>query len=92
MQKAAQQVQQVSQEIQQQINSLDSQLEAVAGGWQGSAASAFTQLMARFKEDANKLSQALGNIAETMDSSTKNYSQQESDATSSITKLLGSLS
>src|SRR5579859_1217747 len=55
MQKAAQQVNQVSEEIGQELRSLMSNLEPVASSWKGQAASAFQQLMVRWQEDANKL-------------------------------------
>jgi WXG100 family type VII secretion target len=91
MQKAAQQVQQVSEEIQGELRSLLSNLEPVASTWKGSAASAFQQLMSRWQEDAGKLTQALQGIAEMLDSTTKQYTQAEESNASSISKILGGL-
>ena len=91
MQKAAQQVQQVSEEINSELRSLMSNLEPVASSWKGSAASAFQQLMQRWNEDASKLTQALQGISELLDSTTKNYSQGEEQHTSSISQILGQL-
>jgi WXG100 family type VII secretion target len=91
MQKAAQQVQQVSEEIGQELRSLQGQLEPVAASWKGSAASAFQQLMARWSEDAGKLTQALQGISEILDSSTKNYSQVEDQNSSQISKILNGM-
>ncbi|MBS2961703.1 WXG100 family type VII secretion target [Actinocrinis puniceicyclus] len=91
MQKAAQQVQQVSEEINSELRSLMSSLEPVASSWKGSAASAFQQLMARWQEDASKLTQALDGIAGMLDSTTKTYSQAEESNASQISQILGSL-
>jgi len=89
MQKAAQQVRQVSDEIGQELRSLQSNLDPVAASWKGSAASAFQQLMVRWAEDASKLTQALQGISEMLDSTTKNYSQVEDANSSQISKILG---
>jgi WXG100 family type VII secretion target len=91
MQKASQQVQQVSEEINSELRSLMSNLEPVASAWKGSAASAFQQLMARWQEDASKLTQALQSISEMLGSTTKSYSQAEDTNASQISQILGSL-
>jgi WXG100 family type VII secretion target len=91
MQKAAQQVNQVSEEIGQELRSLMSNLEPVAASWKGQAASAFQQLMARWQEDSNKLTQALQGISEMLDSTNKNYTQIEESNTSSISTILQGL-
>ena len=91
MAKAAQQVDQVSQEISQELRSLMSKLEPVAAGWKGSAASAFQQLMARWQEDAGKLTQALGGISEMLQSTNKNYTQIEEQNSSSIANIMQGL-
>ena len=91
MQKAAQQVNQVSEEISSELRSLMSNLEPVASTWKGSAASAFQQLMVRWQEDANKLTQALQGISEMLDSTNKNYTQIEESNTSSIGNIMQGL-
>jgi WXG100 family type VII secretion target len=92
MGKAAQQVLQVSESLQQQMRSLMNNLEPLASSWQGQASSAFQQLMTRFNEDSQKLSTALGNIANALDSNAKNYAASEDQNRSSISGILGSLS
>ena len=92
MQKAAQQVQQVSEEINAELNSLLSNLEPVAASWKGNAASAFQQLMARWQEDAGKLTQALAGIAEMLDSTNRSYSTAEENNSSQISAILKGLS
>jgi len=91
MQKAAQQVQQVSEEISSELNSLMSNLEPVAASWKGNAASAFQQLMERWKQDAGKLQQALADIAQMLDSTNKTYSQAEENNSSQISAILKGL-
>lgn len=91
MQKAAQQVDQVSQEISQELRSLLSQLEPVASSWKGAAASAFQQLITRWNEDANKLTQALQGISEMLNSTNKNYTQTEDANSSQIGQILSGL-
>jgi WXG100 family type VII secretion target len=87
MQKAAQQVNQVSEEINAELRSLLAQIEPVAAGWKGEAASAFQALMARWNEDAQKLTQALQGISESLGSSTRNYSAAEDSNAAQISKI-----
>lgn len=91
MQKAAQQVRQVSDDISQELRSLVGNLEPVAASWKGSAASAFQQLMIRWNDDAGKLTQALQGIAEMLDSTQKNYSQIEESNSSNIGNIMQGL-
>jgi WXG100 family type VII secretion target len=91
MQKAAQQVQQVSEEINSELRSLESNLAPVASTWKGNAQAAFQQLMERIMSDAQKLTQALTGISESLDSSTKAYSTAEQDNASSISQILQGL-
>ena len=91
MQKAAQQVQQVSEEIGSELNSLMSNLEPVAASWKGNAASAFQQLMERWRQDASKLHQALAEIAQMLEQTNKSYSQAEENNSSQISAILKGL-
>lgn len=91
MARAAQQVLQVSESLQQQMRSLMNNLEPLATTWKGQAASAFQQLMDRFNTDSQKLSTALGNIANALDANTKNYNASEEQNHSAIASILGGL-
>ena len=91
MQRAAQQVQQVSEEINAELRALQGNLDPVAASWRGSASSAFQQLMVRWSEDANKLTSALQGIAEMLESTNKNYSQVEESNHSQIANILSGL-
>lgn len=50
----------------------------LAGAWQGSAATAFNNMMERFRVDSEKLNQALEAIAEQLRAAGSEYAQQES--------------
>jgi WXG100 family type VII secretion target len=91
MNKAAQAVQQAVQEIQSETRSLVSSLEPIASSWQGSASSAFQQLIQHFADDSGKLVQALDAIGQALGANTKNYSAVEEQNQSSISKLLSGL-
>jgi WXG100 family type VII secretion target len=91
MQKAAQQVQQVADEINAELRSLEGNLAPVAASWKGAAQQAFQQLMERIMQDAQKLTQALQGISESLDSSTKSYSEAEQNNASQIGQILQGL-
>lgn len=91
MQKAAQQVQQVADELNAELRSLESNLAPVAASWKGAAQQAFQQLMERIMQDAQKLTQALQGISESLDASTKSYTEAEQNNASQIGKILGGL-
>lgn len=91
MTQTASQIEQVSQSISSQLNNLMGQIEPLASNWKGAASSAFQQLMARWQEDATKLTQALNSISEMMTSSSKNYAATEEANSSSISNILGAL-
>jgi WXG100 family type VII secretion target len=91
MQKAAQQVQQVSDEISGELRALQGNLDPVAASWKGAASSAFQQLMVRWNEDASKLTSALQAISQMLDSTNKNYTQVEEANHSQISNILSGL-
>jgi WXG100 family type VII secretion target len=91
MQKAAQQVQQVSEEINGELRALQANLDPVAASWKGAASSAFQQLMMRWHEDANKLTTALQGISEMLQSTNTNYSNVEESNQSQISAIMQGL-
>lgn len=91
MNKAAQAVTQTVQDIQSEQRQLMSALEPIASQWKGAASAAFQQLIQRFDEDAQKLTQALDAIGQALGANTKNYQQAEEANHSSIGKLLSGL-
>jgi ESAT-6 family protein len=91
MQKAASQIRQTSDEINGELRSLLSMLEPLASQWRGDAATAFQQLIDRWQQDATKLTQALGGIADAMSSSSSNYSSSEETNRSQIANIMSGL-
>ncbi|KAA2264694.1 WXG100 family type VII secretion target [Solihabitans fulvus] len=88
----AKNIHQVDSDTQATLKSLAGKLEPLQSAWGGAAATAFHQLIERFNDDANKLSQALNSIGEQMSGSAATYLQQEeehSQSMSTITNRLG---
>jgi WXG100 family type VII secretion target len=88
---ASKDVADVNEQTQSQLRTLRGQLEPLASAWQGAAATAFMQLMARFDEDAAKIQQALGQIGESLHASYTTYVQQEEEQSSSMSNITGRL-
>lgn len=80
MAQAATKVDDVNNEVRGKLSNLASAVEAVQAHWQGSAAATFQSLMARWHEDAQKLSQALNEISEQIRSAGTAYSAQDEAA------------
>jgi len=92
MQRAAQQVREVNEQVQARLSQLRNQLAPLAGAWRGEAATAFTNLMVRWDSDAKQLNQALAGIGEAIQTSGRGYQQAEEahkQSMSSITSALG---
>jgi WXG100 family type VII secretion target len=79
MAKASQQVDEVRSNVEQAVRQLQSQVEPVLGSWQGQAASVFRRLMDAFQQNAQTITQRLGEIGENIQSSGKTYSQQDEE-------------
>jgi WXG100 family type VII secretion target len=88
---AVKSMEEVNQSLQQSLKNLESEVEAVAGAWQGNAATAFNNLMMKFNEDATNLNKDLSQIAEAVTGNNSNYQAQEESAQSSMTSILGGL-
>ena len=77
-------VQDVNQRIQSLMSSLRGEVSTVGSHFHGSAASTFTQLMARFDDDAAKLNQALMGISEQLEASGKGYQSTDESASQAL--------
>jgi WXG100 family type VII secretion target len=86
---AANNVDQVSQEISSALTTLKNQIDPLASSWQGGAATAFNTLMAEWHQDANKLTAALSDISQALSASGKNYASTEESNHSAIAGILG---
>jgi WXG100 family type VII secretion target len=77
----------VDEETQGTLRQVSSSVDTVRASWTGDAATAFSNLMDRFQEDARKLQEALRTIAESIASSADVYARQEEDNSSSISNI-----
>ena len=91
MQRAAQHVLQVNEQVQGRLAGLRGQLEPLAGAWRGEAATAFQQLMIRWDADARNLNEALRGIGEAISGSGRNYQQAEEAHTQSMSQIRSAL-
>lgn len=91
LKKAAGDMMNANGELQGQLSQLATAVDAVQGAWKGDAQIAFTQLMARYQEDAKKLNDSLANIAEAVSGSADIYQQQEEEAARSVSEITQAL-
>lgn len=91
LQRAAQQVAQVNEQVQAQLCALRNQLAPLAGAWRGEASTAFQGLMARWDSDARTLNQALRGIGEAIQGSGRSYQRAEEQQRQSMSAIQGAL-
>jgi WXG100 family type VII secretion target len=89
---AANQTQQTVDTIRGIQNSMNSQQEALQGGWKGEAATAFNNAFVTFNGDFTKVLQALQNLEEKLRASQVNYSATEQANTQAASKITTALS
>jgi WXG100 family type VII secretion target len=89
--KAANDTRSTRTEVEGDLGRLRSLAEELAGQWRGTAASGFQGLIARFNEDAMKLQQALGEIADLLDKEANAHQandEQQSQMMNKFTNVL----
>lgn len=91
MQRAAQRVLGVNDQVQADLAALRNQLTPLAGAWQGQAATAFQGLMARWDADARGLNDALRGIGEAIRGSGHGYAQAEAEQERAMSAIRGAL-
>lgn len=91
MQRAAQRVLSVNDQVQANLASLRNQMGPLAGAWQGQAATAFQALMARWDTDARSLNEALRGIGEAIGGTGANYAQAEEQHSQSLSSIQSAL-
>ncbi|MEJ2868321.1 WXG100 family type VII secretion target [Actinomycetospora sp. OC33-EN08] len=87
MQGAGQHVLEVRDQIAAQLAQLRGQLVPLEATWRGDASTAFTQLMARWNDDAHRINAALGAIAESVTASGATYRAAEDEVASSTSRI-----
>jgi WXG100 family type VII secretion target len=88
---AAKQMEDTNVTLQGNLSQLASEVEGVAGGWGGQAATAFHTLMTKFGEDAKKLNQDLLQISGAVTDNAKTYQAQEDEAAQSVSAITNAL-
>ena len=91
MARSGQHVLDVDADVQADLSALRSQLVPLQGAWVGDAATAFTELMARWDTDATSLSEALQAIGEAIKGSGRTYRQQEEAQSSGLSAIRAAL-
>jgi len=91
MQRAAQRVLGVNEQVQADLAALRNQLAPLAGAWQGQAATAFQGLMVRWDTDARVLNDALHGIGEAIRGSGQGYARAEAEQSQALSAIRGVL-
>lgn len=92
MQGAGQHVFDVRDQIVAQLGQLRSQLVPLESTWRGDASTAFTGLMARWNDDANRINAALAAIGESIQVSGVSYRAAEDEVAASTSQITQALS
>ncbi len=74
----------VNQQVQGEIQRLNTLVDEIKAGWQGEAANAYGQLQARFNEDATALNKVLDEIKQAIEATTKQYASTEAEQHDSL--------
>ena len=85
--KAANDTRSTRTEVEGDLRRLSSLAEELGGQWSGSAGTGFQGLMTRFNEDALKLQQALGEIADLLDKEANAHQQNDEQQGQMINKF-----
>jgi WXG100 family type VII secretion target len=84
-------VDEASERVQGQINTLRTEVETMKGGWGGQAANAFVTLHQNFEGQANRINTALRAMQEALVSTRTTYATQEEQETSNISNMAGQI-
>ena len=86
---AAQRIQDINQQIQGQLRTLQSQLAPLAGEWRGQGALSFQQTMERWNTDAARINTALGEIAVKVGEGARGYQGADEETRQAFNRLGG---
>ena len=78
-------------ELQRELAALEGKLSGIGSHWQGQGAVAFNTLMARWREDANKIVSSLNEFESNLLSSQSTYTASDEAQQSSFSRLQGRL-
>lgn len=92
MQDAAKKLDAAEQEMRQKCNQLQQSVQQLVGtSFKGAAANSFNQVMVRWGQDVEKLSQALREISQGMDVSAKRYEASDQEQQQQMNKIAQAL-
>ncbi|MEV7973582.1 WXG100 family type VII secretion target [Cellulomonas sp. NPDC089187] len=74
-----------------ELKALEGQLSGIGSMWVGQGATAFQQLMTRWREDASKIISALNEFEQNLIGSDKDYTAQDDQQSSVFSNLQGRL-
>ena len=78
-------------DLQRELSSLEGKLSGIGSHWQGQGAVAFTQLMSRWREDANSIVSALNEFEQNLLASQSTYTSSDEAQQSVFSRLSGRL-
>lgn len=84
-------VNEASEQVQGQINTLRNEVDTMRGGWDGQAAAGFTQLHSNFEGQANRINNALRAMYDALGSTRATYAAQEEQEASNMTSMAGQI-
>ncbi|PFG32803.1 WXG100 family type VII secretion target [Sanguibacter antarcticus] len=87
LEQGAQAVVQSRTELQKELVGLEGKLSSIGSSWTGQGAVAFTQLMARWRDDASKMVGALNDFEANLRSSSTAYDSADETQSTSMTHL-----
>jgi WXG100 family type VII secretion target len=89
--KAANDTRTTRSDVETDLRRLSSLAEELGGQWRGQAATGFNSLMTRFNEDALKLQQALGDIADLLDKQANQHTHNDEEQAQMVNKFTSAL-
>lgn len=78
-------------DLEQQLSALRGKLSSIGAQWVGAGSSSFQQLMARWDEDARKITGALNNFEANLQASEQTYDASDQEQSATFSKLSGRL-
>ncbi|MCC2309580.1 WXG100 family type VII secretion target [Cellulomonas chengniuliangii] len=78
-------------DLQRELSALEGKLAGIGSHWQGQGAVAFSALMARWREDAQKIVRALDDFEANLVSSQSTYTAADDAQQSAMSRLQGRL-
>jgi len=89
--RGAQMVQAARGDLDQQLSALRGKLAGIGSQWVGAGSTSFQQLMARWDEDARRITSALNEFEANLQVSEQEYNAADQEQSATFSKLTGRL-